>query len=112
MTATRTDGEKPKRPRASAGRLTAAALVAPSAPVEPAAPATGLRTKYTTMMDEQTRDALDRLGRAAKGQRRRHVDGAELLSALILLAADDAALRDQVIATLPATSRRGPKRPD
>jgi hypothetical protein len=40
----------------------------------------------------------------------RLVDKSELLRALVLLASDDASLRDEVISKLPARSLRGPKR--
>lgn len=54
-------------------------------------------TKYTALLDDPTAIAFDELALVARRKLGRRVDKSKLLRALILLAADDAALRDQVI---------------
>lgn len=54
-------------------------------------------SKYTAVLDDDTRDAFEHLARVARRRLGRHVDRIEVLSALVLLAADDASLRDQVV---------------
>lgn len=61
-------------------------------------PATGI--KYTAVLDHDTVDAFDALTRTARRRLSRHVSKLELLSSLLLLAADDPSLRDQLIDSL------------
>lgn len=72
---------------------------APPQPREVPAPPRPNRagSKYTAVLDDDTRDAFEHLARVARRRLGRHVDRIEVLSALVLLAADDASLRDQVV---------------
>jgi len=73
-------------------------------PVEPKKASKG--SKYTAVLDDDTAAAFDELalrGRRALGRR---VEKIELLSTLIMLAADDASLRDQVFALVEERRRR------
>lgn len=63
----------------------------------PAPRLTRTGSKYTAVLDDDTRDAFEHLARVARRRLGRHVDRIEVLSALVLLAADDASLRDQVV---------------
>jgi hypothetical protein len=54
-------------------------------------------TKYTALLDLDTADAFDGLARAARRHTGKTVGKAEIMRALILLAADDATLRQQVL---------------
>lgn len=110
MTAQRQDG-KTARPRASQALKASmlgpvgrpAAPAAESAPVEPVPAAVApvkekpRTTKYTALLDDATGVAFDELALVARRKLGRRVDKSELVRALILLAADDASLRDQVI---------------
>lgn len=113
MTAPRQDGA-PARRRAGqrrTGGLRAAAGMpvagqAPEVPSEvPTVAATagtpsagrGSTTKYTALLDDTTAVAFDELALMARRRLGRRVDKSQLMRALILLAADDASLRDQVI---------------
>lgn len=116
MTAQRQDG-KTARPRAS--QALKASMVAPvgrpaPTPEPPAlvvetAPAgkpvadKPRMTKYTALLDDVTGVAFDELALVARRKLGRRVDKSELIRALILLAADDASLRDQVIGQLDAS---------
>lgn len=117
MTAERQDGTPAPRRRASqrrGGGLRAAATGTAARPaaqpaempaeVEPApapkpqpAPAVRTTTKYTALLDDPTAVAFDELALIARRKLGRRVDKSQLMRALILLAADDASLRDQVI---------------
>lgn len=110
------------RPRASqaAGALRAS-MVAQPRTAPPAAPPTGetvavasapsaATTKYTANLDDATAIAFDGLALAARRVLGRRVDKSEILQALVLLAADDASLRDEMIAQLAPKIRRGPKK--
>jgi hypothetical protein len=55
-------------------------------------------SKYTAMLDGETAEAFDELALKARRVLGRRVDKSELIRVLIMLAADDASLRDQVIA--------------
>lgn len=112
-----TDGSTTRRPRASkaSGGALRASMVAPlpvAVPAEPAtAPEAVLRpekartTKYTANLDDVTALAFDELALVARRKLGRTVDKSELLKVLVLLAADDASLRDQVIGLLPERGR-------
>lgn len=54
-------------------------------------------TKYTAYLDAQTAATFDELALIARRKLGRKVDKVELLKVLVLLAADDGSLRDQVI---------------
>jgi hypothetical protein len=75
----------------------------PVAPIEPA-PAVGRATapnkgsKYTALLDGETAAAFDELALKARRVLGRRVEKSELIRVMIMLAADDASLRDQVIA--------------
>lgn len=62
-------------------------------------------TKYTANLDEVTALAFDGLALNARRAKGRPVDKSELLRVLVLLAADDASLRDQAFALLPDRGR-------
>jgi hypothetical protein len=64
-------------------------------------------SKYTAVLDDDTRDAFEHLARVARRRLGRHVDRIEVLSALVLLAADDASLRDQVVTMI---GKQAPRR--
>lgn len=68
-------------------------------PAPAADPSPGI--KYTAVLDHDTADAFDSLTRVARRRLGRHVSKLELLSSLLLLAADDPSLRDQLIDSLP-----------
>lgn len=116
MTAERQDGTAAPRRRAGQrrGGLRAAASATAARPaeaipavpeaVEPAEtpkPVTAAEkprtTKYTALLDDLTAVAFDELALIARRKLGRRVDKSQLMRALILLAADDASLRDQVI---------------
>lgn len=118
MTAERHDGTPAPRPRAGQRRpLRAAVTATATRPVtealapapetlEPASAPTPATTagkpdkrpnKYTVLLDDRTAVAFDELALVARRKLGRRVDKSALLRALILLAADDASLRDQVI---------------
>lgn len=86
-------------------RPTARTVAPPTSPAEtttePApAPATKDKppmTKYTALLDLDTAEAFDGLAVAARRHTGKTVGKAEIMRALILLAADDAALRAQVL---------------
>lgn len=119
MTARRQDG-KTARPRAS--QALRASMLAPAerpaTPVAAVAPVTAERapaaaaeaekprmTKYTALLDDATGVAFDELALVARRKLGRKVDKSELVRVLILLTADDASLRDQVIDQLAAATR-------
>ena len=85
---------------------------APDAQAEAAPPAAERQrtTKYTATLDDETAVAFDELALVARRKLGRLVDKSELLRALVLLASDDASLREEIISKLPARSLRGPKR--
>lgn len=87
-----------KQPRARAGKK----------PVPTPDPATGI--KYTAVLDHDTVDAFDALTRTARRRLGRHVSKLELLSSLLLLAADDPSLRDQLIDSLSHRRHSPPDR--
>jgi predicted transcriptional regulator len=68
-------------------------------------------SKYTALLDSETAEAFDELALRARRAKGRRVEKAEIVRALIMLAADDASLRDQIIGQLPdeapARSSRG-----
>lgn len=117
MTAERQDGTTAPRRRASqrrGGLRAAATATAPARPpadptpdaIEPTpAPAPSparvtekaRTTKYTALLDDATGVAFDELALMARRKLGRRIDKSQLMRALILLAADDASLRDQVI---------------
>lgn len=68
---------------------------------EPATTSGAPGVKYTAVLDHDTVDAFDALTRTARRRLGRHVSKLELLSSLLLLAADDPSLRDQLIDSLP-----------
>lgn len=57
-------------------------------------------SKYTAVLDDDTLDAFEHLTRIARRRLGRHVDKIEVLSAVLLLAADDVSLRDQVVSAI------------
>jgi len=59
-------------------------------------------SKYTALLDDETAAAFDELALKARRVLGRRVEKAELMRVLIMLAADDASLRDQVIAEVEA----------
>ncbi|WP_139320314.1 hypothetical protein [Pseudonocardia sp. Ae505_Ps2] len=71
----------------------------------PVPPAKRAGSKYTAMLDDDVVDAFEQVTRIARRRLGRHVDKIEVLSALLLLAADDANLRDQVVGTIGARPR-------
>lgn len=102
-----TQAVTPAKPPA---RVRPSARKPPVAPAEPAAPVpaaeprsapeepSGRRgVKYTAVLDDDTTDAFESLTRIARRKLGRHVDKVEVLRALVLLAADDTSLRDQMI---------------
>lgn len=117
MTAERQDGTPAPRRRAGqrrGGLRAAVTSAAPSHPladlaleaVESASPQPAANppavekpktTKYTALLDDQTAVAFDELALVARRKLGRRVDKSQLMRALILLAADDASLRDQLI---------------
>lgn len=58
-------------------------------------------SKYTALLDSDTAEAFDELALRARRIKGRRVEKSEIVRALIMLAADDASLRDQVIGQLP-----------
>lgn len=105
MTARRNDtGTAMRRGFARPSSRTAAPAEATPAPAPEAAPAPKdtkpPMTKYTALLDLDTADAFDGLARAARRHTGKTIGKAEILRALILLAADDASLRDQLMAEL------------
>jgi hypothetical protein len=105
MTAKSNDG-KEARPRAS--QALRASMVAPARPSTPAAadasaatPAGAAdkvkMTKYSIQLVDADALRFDELALAARRKLGRRVDKSELLRALLLLAADDASLRGQLI---------------
>jgi hypothetical protein len=58
-------------------------------------------SKYTALLDPETAEAFDELALRARRVKGRRVEKSEIVRALIMLAADDASLRDQVIGQLP-----------
>ncbi len=110
MTAESNDGKTSKRTRPSGAlrpSMVSPARVTPAdAPsaVESVkgAPAAGVedkvrKTKYSIQLDDADAVRFDELALVARRKLGRRVDKSELLRALLLLAADDASLRDQVI---------------
>jgi hypothetical protein len=93
-----------------------AALVPPPVPVEvldeppaevvtaepvvaaPVVPTKERTSKFTANLDPKTAAAFDELALVARRKLERRVEKIEVLKALIMLAADDASLRDQEIA--------------
>lgn len=71
----------------------------------PAAALVRKGSKYTAVLDDQTAAAFDELALRARRVLGRRVEKVEIMRVLIMLAADDASLRDQVIAEVEA--RRG-----
>lgn len=66
-----------------------------------AVPAAARRgSKYTAVLDDDTLDAFEQLTRVARRRLGRHVDKVEIFSTLVLLAADDVSLRDQLISAV------------
>lgn len=57
-------------------------------------------SKYTALLDPTTAAAFDELALAARRALGRKVDKSQLMRALIMLTADDASLRDQMIEQL------------
>lgn len=124
MTAKRPDGKTVRR-RASETRnaLTRGLTVPPPqaarvAPEETAAPAPSAErpatrtapptSKYTANLDADTAAEFDGLALTARRKLGRRVDKSDILKTLIHLAADDASLRDQLIAELgTAENKRG-----
>src|SRR4051794_10054557 len=82
----------PVRPSASAADVASAA--APAGVGDKAKPKT---TKYSIQLDDGDALRFDELALVARRKLGRRVDKSELLRALLLLAADDASLRDQLI---------------
>lgn len=116
MTAERQDGTTAPRRRAGqrrGGLRAAATAAAPARPADPTpeaieptpapTPSTARvtekarTTKYTALLDDATGVAFDELALMARRKLGRRIDKSQLMRALILLAADDASLRDQVI---------------
>lgn len=66
-------------------------------------------SKYTALLDLETATAFDELALRARRVKGRKVEKSELVRALILLAADDSSLSDQIIGELPdeVPSRNG-----
>ncbi|QJY51202.1 hypothetical protein [Pseudonocardia broussonetiae] len=64
---------------------------------EPVRTAKQRTSKFTANLDPQLALAFDELAMAARRRLERRVDKLDVLKALIMLAADDASLRDQVI---------------
>ena len=58
-------------------------------------------SKYTAMLDVETATAFDELALCARRVKGRKVEKSEIVRVLIMLASDDASLRDQVIGQLP-----------
>jgi hypothetical protein len=88
-----------------------AARPGPSAPPSSPTPSTAPRApqkteqrpggvKYTAVLDDDTTDAFETLTRVARRRLGRHVDKIEVMRALLLLAADDTSVRDQMIENL------------
>jgi hypothetical protein len=122
MTAERPDGKTVRR-RASETRsaLTRGLTVpppqaAPEAPEETAAPSPSAErppartapptSKYTANLDADTAAEFDGLALTARRKLGRRVDKSDILKTLIHLAADDASLREQLIAELGAAEGR------
>lgn len=117
MTADRPNGTPAARRRAGQrrGGLRAAtigthtrATAEPATPAEAvAAPVAGgaRMSKYTALLDDATAVAFDELALIARRKLGRRVDKSQLIRALILLAADDASLRDQVIDLVDLVAR-------
>ncbi|MCO7196261.1 hypothetical protein NH602_24850 [Pseudonocardia sp. McavD-2-B] len=91
--------ESPSRPKraGAAAKRPSASDIAP----EGTTPASGRRgSKYTAVLDDDTLDAFEQLTRVARRRLGRHVDKVEIFSTLVLLAADDVSLRDQLISAV------------
>jgi hypothetical protein len=86
-----------------------AAPVVPSVPDIAASVSATLQpkkgSKYTAMLDGETAEAFDELALKARKLLGRRVEKSELIRVMIMLVADDASLREQVIAEVEA--RRG-----
>jgi hypothetical protein len=59
-----------------------------------------VKIKYTALLDLDTADAFDELAKVAQRRTGKTVGKAEIMRALIMLAADDASLREQLMAEL------------
>jgi hypothetical protein len=123
VTAERPDGKTARR-RASETRSALTRGLTPPLPPPEAAEETGTApppsaerppaktapptSKYTANLDADTATEFDGLALAARRKLGRRVDKSDILKTLIRLAADDASLRDQLIAELGAVEgRRG-----
>lgn len=71
----------------------------------PAAPSSSKGSKYTALLDAETAAAFDELALKARRALGHKVEKSEIMRVLIMLAADDASLRDQVVSEVEA--RRG-----
>jgi hypothetical protein len=113
MTARRNDtGTALRKGFARPAARTAPTSTAPTPTTEPApAPATKGKppmTKYTALLTLDDADKFDELAKAARRRVGRAIGKADLMRALILLAADDASVKEQVIdqaAVLDAEAR-------
>ena len=59
-----------------------------------------MKIKYTALLDLDAADAVDELAKVARRRTGKTVGKAEIMRALIMLAADDASLREQLMAAL------------
>jgi len=116
-----TERKRPSRRRtmAEAGApatSTPATVAAPAPAARPGPPARAPRApekaeqrpggvKYTAVLDDDTTDAFETLTRVARRRLGRHVDKIEVMRALLLLAADDTSVRDQMIENLRTPAR-------
>jgi hypothetical protein len=79
---------------------------APEAVPAAARPTKGSKgSKYTAILDDETATAFDELALKARRVLGRRVEKSELIRVLIMLAVDDASLREQLIAEV--ATRRG-----
>jgi hypothetical protein len=62
-------------------------------------------SKYTALLDAETAAVFDELALIARRKLGRKVDKSELVRALIMLAADDGSLREQVIGEIERRER-------
>jgi hypothetical protein len=124
MTAERPDGKTVRRRASETRNALTRGLTAPArptsqeAPEETAAPSPSAErpatrtapptSKYTANLDADTAAEFDGLALTARRKLGRRVDKSDILKTLIHLAADDASLRDQLIAELGAAEgKRG-----
>ncbi len=59
-----------------------------------------MKIKYTALLDLDTADAFDELAKVARRRTGKTVGKAEVMRVLIMLAADDASVREQLMAEL------------